>query len=164
MKINFKGLQKLYNSTIDLMLDKEGLTSEVTLAYGVSDKEICPNCIFDSLTNKSANSYKTGGPLPFDNGVICPYCYGLGFVGKEKEFDNIYLIVLWDSKTWINFNTDIKNTDDYIQTICAESLRKQIESANYMIVKNKKFERQGSANYAGLGDSNYIITTWRQTA
>lgn len=161
--INFSSLQNLYNSTIDLMLAKDGLTTECSLVYGVSDKEICPNCIYDSLSNKSANIYQEDGPIPFPSGVICPYCYGLGSVGKETSFDNIYLAVLWDSKTWINFNSDIKNTDDYVQTICSSSLKSKIEAANYIVIKDKKFERDGSANYSGLGDNNYIITTWRKT-
>lgn len=162
--IDFKALQQLYSSNIDLLLAQDGLTTECSLTYGVSDKEICPNCIFDSLTNKSSNKYKDGGPILFDLGVVCPYCYGLGFVGKEKTFDKIYLAVLWDSKTWINFNTDIKNTDDYVQTICSASLKNKIESANYITIKDQKFERQGSCNYNGLGDNKYIITTWRQIA
>lgn len=164
MNLNFKSLQKLYNSTIDLMLAQDGLTTQCSLVYGVSDKQVCPNCIFDSLSNKSSNKYKEDGPIPFDTGVICPYCYGLGFAGKEKKVDNIYLVVLWDSKTWINFNSDIKNTDDYVQTICESSLKSKIEAANYILIKDQKFERQGSANYSGLGDTNYIITTWRQVA
>lgn len=164
MKIDFKGLQKIYGNTIDLLLAQDGLSTECTLVYGISDKEICPNCLFDSLTNKSANKYKDGGPLPFDVGVLCPYCYGLGYAGKENSFSNIYLVVLWDSKTWINFNTDIKNTDDYVQTICSIDLKNKIEAANHILIKDKKFERQGSANYSGLGDNKYIITTWRQVA
>jgi len=164
MTIDFRILQQLYNSNINLLLDKDGLTTECTLAYGVSDKEICPNCIFDTLTNKSSNKYKADGPIEFNVGVVCPYCYGLGYVGKEKTFDNIYLAVLWDSKNWINFNIDIKNTDDYIQTLSSVDLLNKIQSASYIIVKDKKFERQGSCNYGGLGDNKYIITTWRQTA
>lgn len=162
--IDFKALQQLYGSNIDLLLAQNGLTTECSLTYGVSDKEICPNCIFDTLTNKSSNKYKEDGPIPFDVGVICPYCYGLGFAGKEKTFDKIYLAVLWDSKTWINFNTDIKNTDDYVQTICSSSLKSKLESASYITIKDKKFERQGSCNYGGLGDNKYVITTWRQVA
>lgn len=164
MTINFKLLQDVYNNNINLLLDKNGLTTECSLVYGVSDKEVCPNCIFDSLTNKSSNKYQDGGPIEFDIGIVCPYCYGLGFVGKEKTFDNIYMAVLWDSKTWINFNTDIKNTDDYVQTISSVELVNKLESANYIIIKNIKFERQGSCNYGGLGDNKYIITTWRQIA
>ena len=163
MTINFKGLQKLYGDTIDLLLAQDGLTTQCSLVYGVSDKEICPNCIFDSLSNKSSNKYKEDGPIPFDTGVICPYCYGIGFAGKENIVSNISLAVLWDSKTWINFNSDIKNIDDYIQTICSASLKSKIESANYILIKDKKFERQGSANYSGLGDNKYLITTWRVT-
>lgn len=164
MTIDFKLLQNAYNANINLILDQTGLTTECSLVYGVSDKEVCPNCIFDSLTNKSSNKYKDEGPIPFDLGVICPYCYGLGFVGKEKTFNNIYMAVLWDSKTWINFNTDVKNPDDYVQTICSVQLRNELESANYILIKDIKFERQGSCNHAGLGDNNYIITTWRKIA
>lgn len=164
MNLNLKALQDLYKNTIDLLLAQDGLTTPCTLVYGVSEKEICPNCIFDSLTNKSANKYKEDGPIPFDVGIICPYCYGIGFIGKEKQFNNIYMAVLWDSKSWINFNTDIKNTNDYVQTICGVNLKNDLEAANYILIKDKKFERDGSSNYSGLGDNKYIITTWRQVA
>lgn len=163
MNLNIKALQTLYKDTIDILLAKDGLTTECTLVYGISEKEICPNCIFDSLTNKSANKYKEGGPIPFDIGIICPYCYGVGFSGKQKSFSNIYLAVLWDSKTWINFNTDVKNSDDYVQTICSSDLKNELEAANHILIKDKKFEREGSANYSGLGDNKYIITTWRRS-
>lgn len=162
MQINFSNLKNAYNSMVDIMLADTGLTTNCTLVYGISKKDICPNCIFDSLTGKSSNRYKNDGPIYFDSNVICPYCYGIGYVGQETSEENVYLAVIWDSKQWINFNTDIKATDNYIQTICSSKILSKLESANYILVNNQKFERQQGSSYSGLGDSNYIILTWRK--
>ena len=162
MQINFRNLQKTYNSMIDLMLADNGLTTNCTLVYGISKKNICPNCIFDSLTGKSSNQYKTNGPIPFEQNIICTYCYGIGYVGEETSEENTYLAVIWDSKKWINFNTDIKDTDNYIQTIASSKLLSKLESVNYILVNGQKFEIQQGSAYSGLGDSNYIILTWRK--
>lgn len=43
----------------------------------------CPNCIFDSIGNKSSNYWRDGGPLPFPDGSMCPYCNGVGQHAQE---------------------------------------------------------------------------------
>jgi hypothetical protein len=36
----------------------------------------CSNCVADSIGMKSSNIYIHGGPMPFENGQICPMCHG----------------------------------------------------------------------------------------
>ena len=117
MSINFNLLKMAYNQSIDSLLSQDGLATECQLSYGVTKKNICPNCVFDSNLKKSANKYKTGGPIAFSLGRICPYCNGVGYYG-EVIVENIFLAIIWDYKKWINNNIQIANPDGFIQTIC----------------------------------------------
>lgn len=36
----------------------------------------CTNCVADPIGLKSSNIYINGGPVPFENGQICPMCGG----------------------------------------------------------------------------------------
>jgi hypothetical protein len=132
------------------------------LDYGISKKNICPNCIFDSNTNKSSNQYKPGGPIAFDFGRLCPYCNGIGYYGENNRQEEIHLAVLWDSKTWINFTTKVQSTSLFIQTICSSDLVGKLESANTLRVNGDAYQLDGKANYVGLGNDRYIICTWKK--
>lgn len=160
--INFGELKNIYNNQIDMILAQTGLTISCQLDYGVSKKAICPNCIFDSNTNKSANKYKPGGPISFELGRICPYCNGIGFYGESNRQEEVYLAVLWDSKSWINFPTKIQSTSGFIQTICKSDLINKLQSANNLFINGDAYQLDGKPNYAGLGDDRYIISTWKK--
>ena len=43
----------------------------------------CPNCFLDPRSGRSTNRYRSGGPVPFPNNTICPWCAGEG--RKEKQ-------------------------------------------------------------------------------
>lgn len=60
----------------DAFIDGEFGTT-CTLIYPPSDNE-CPNCILDLSTGRSSNIYKSGGPIPFTNHTLCPWCGGEG--------------------------------------------------------------------------------------
>ena len=71
---NFGNLKSIYNNQMDLLLASTGLTTQCVLNFGISKKEVCPNCIYDPALKKSSNKYKNGGPVPFILGKLCPYC------------------------------------------------------------------------------------------
>ncbi len=64
---------------------------DCTLYYPPSDTE-CPNCLFDVVTGRSADVYKTGGPYPFEIHTTCPLCGGFG-KGSIAETDTLRLRV-----------------------------------------------------------------------
>lgn len=150
--VNFSQLKNIYNNQINKLLADDGLTIGCSLRYGVSKKSICPNCIFDPATNKSSNRYKPSGPIPFVLGRACPYCNGIGYYGANTLEENIYLAVLWDSKS----------TDSMVQTISSSELLPKIESANNLIINNESYELAGKPLYVGLGDTSYIICNWKK--
>jgi len=167
MVVNFNQLKAIYNQQINLLLSSTGLTTQCVFSFGTTKTNICPNCIYDPNLKKSANKYKSGGPVPFAVGRICPYCNGIGFYGDTKT-ECGYLAILWDYKTWINPPTNISNPEGYIQTICDKTYLSTIRNCKDITVlyhnskSNPVFELHEEPNPAGLGDNNYLICTWKK--
>lgn len=63
---------------------QEQLEENITLYYPEA-RENCPNCYLDTFgaVARSVSIYKAGGPIPFSNGMPCPYCDGLGYKAIE---------------------------------------------------------------------------------
>jgi surface protein len=168
MTINFSALQSLYNDQMNMLLANTGLTTKCLLNYGITKKDLCPNCIYDPSLKKSANKYKQGGPKPFVNGRICPYCNGAGFNGLVKV-EEAYLAVIWEYKYWINKPINIQNPTGMIQTICHRSLFDRLKKAKDLTViyttnnNNPLFKLAEEPNPNGLGDNNYLICNWERT-
>jgi hypothetical protein len=165
--INFSELKSVYNHQIDLLLAKNGLTTKCLLNYGITQKQMCPNCIYDPSLKKSANKYKSGGPEFFVDGRICPYCNGLGSKGIIKV-EAVYLAIIWDYKYWINKPTNIQNPSGMIQTICDRSLNYKIQQCKDLTViynstnSNPLFKLVGEPNPVGLGDNRYLFCNWEK--
>jgi hypothetical protein len=71
-----------YEWHMDYFIDGE-LGIDCELIYPTQDTE-CVNCYFDTDTKRSSNTYRVGGPSPFENFTICPVCGGTG-KGLETE-------------------------------------------------------------------------------
>lgn len=100
----------LHERTVDSLLDGQWATI-CQLIYPPKSSE-CPNCIFDSQTNRSSSIYKSGGPIPFTNFSICPVCGGLGrSIADETE----------DIKLRIYHNVDDVNTKQYLPSDVAKA-------------------------------------------
>jgi len=64
-----------------------------TLIYPAIDSE-CPNCVFDLTTGRSANIYRTGGPIEFTKHTTCPWCGGIGR-RTDNPTDTMKMRVYW---------------------------------------------------------------------
>lgn len=160
-------LKTLYNSQIDIILANTGLTIPCTLVYDSTKLTVCPNCIYDTLSKKSSNQYKTGGPLPFANGQTCPYCLGSGTTNSATAEQEVYFAVLTDSK---NFIGSVNTPDIDAQTICSISYLDQIRKCSKVIfntdipnLTNNIFVRSNEPSPVGLGDNKYIFTNWKRS-
>ena len=91
----------IYNSMIDTILASTGLTVPCTLVYESTKLQQCPNCIYDPISKKSANLYKSGGPLVFSNGQTCPYCLGNGTTSNYSSEEKVYFALLTNSKDFL---------------------------------------------------------------
>lgn len=165
--IDYRELQRIYNLQIDALLAETGLTTKCILNYGITKKNICPNCIYDSNLKKSSGKYKAGGPRPFVSGRICPYCNGAGFYG-ETQGEEVFLGIISNPKDWVIKPTNFENTEQLIQTICSKDLFSKFKQCKDMTVvysevnANPLYELFQEPNRAGLGDNNYLITMWKR--
>lgn len=164
--INFSSLQSIYNRQMDLLLASNGLTTKCQLNFGVTNKQLCPNCIYDPILKKSSNKYKSGGPLEFTLGMLCPYCNGIGVYGRENT-ETIYMAIIADNRKWINPPINIAIADNMIQSICSAKYASIIKQSKSMTVlysttnDNPQYTLYGDPNSTGLGDNNYIFCMWK---
>lgn len=158
----------MYKTQIDSLLASTGLTTRCLLNYGISKKQICPNCIYDPNLKKSSNKYKPGGPRQFTSGRICPYCNGSGFYGNV-QVEEIHLAVIWEYKDWLIKPINIQNPTGMIQTISDKSFLSKFRKAKDLTIlystsnSNPVFRLFEEPNPAGLGDNNYLIVNWERT-
>lgn len=166
MNIISKQLKDTYRMMIDEVLSEHGLTNQCTFYYKNSSIEYCDNCIFDTITKVSSNMYNGTGPIPFVNNTICPQCMGLGQKQNNEKTKNITLAVLFDSKYFLNFDSQVVNVPNiFIQTICSIKYANDIRNASSMSIANLPniyYERIGDINPVGLGDLDYIFTNWKK--
>lgn len=158
--------KNIYKEMINEILSSHGLTNLCTLTFDNGSADLCNNCFYDMITKTSSNRYNGTGPQPFPDFTICPVCMGMGSKENNNTTKEVYLAVLFDSKYFINLNTKVVNVPDgTIQTICSKNLILDIRNASSMSVNsvpNISYERIEDVNPAGLGDLDYIFTTWRR--
>ena len=153
---------KKFNEAVQLFMQN------CTLTYPAK-REDCPNCIQSGFGGRSVNVYQPGGPAPFENGAVCPYCHGDGYKYSEVTED-IELRVYWEKKSWINLNTDITVPDGSIQTIGYMSDYDKMIKANNLTVYfkdsegNKTFTRWGEGYPQGFkqNPTQYIAMFWKR--
>lgn len=76
----------------------------------------CPDCLPDLIGKKSSNRWRTGGPVWFPDGSICPMCQGKGQLFEEKT-KTIKMLCAWSPKDFflkVPFNIQVP--DNQIQT------------------------------------------------
>lgn len=168
MNIITDNLKNLYKSFIDEMLRSGSLSVPCKLIYEGSSFSECSNCIIDPITHKSSNTYKSGGPLQFVNGQICPYCRGLGGVYTEDN-DTINLLAIFDFKSWIGFNSKVHSPEGMVQTISKLEDYHKIKSCNKIIIDTNiqnyteaYYSRNSDPQPVGLGDNSYNFTFWKK--
>ncbi len=168
MNIITNELKNLYKSFIDELLRTNSLSLPCKLIYEGSSFTECTNCNIDPISHKSSNTYKSGGPLVFADGQICPYCRGLG--GQyEQDYDIKDLLVLFDYKYWVNFNSKVQSPDGLIQTISKLEDYPKLKQCNKLIVDTNiqnytesYYQRNSEPQPAGFGESSYFFTYWKK--
>jgi hypothetical protein len=168
--VDFNALRTIYNTRIDSILAYQGLSSECKLNFGVTKRDLCPNCIYDVNLKKSSGKFKTGGPISFTTGMVCPYCHGIGFLGDEVS-ETIYMAIIWNYKEWITTPDNIENPNGFIQAIGKRSNLAAIRRAKDMSIVYPfsdsyypKFQLFSEPTPCGLGDNNYIVSVWKKNS
>lgn len=153
---------------IDALLENDALTVPCTLTYGGTKYTECPNCIFDAVTSKSTNRYKSGGPVPFYQGP-CPYCAGVGRIQLAPATETLYLMVVWDSKRWL-LSDHAKTAEINAQTMSKITTYDNLKRCSKLTMNTEitrygvsDFVRVGDPEPLGWGDDNFIVCSWKRT-
>jgi hypothetical protein len=157
-----------YNKAIDAVLSSTGLTIPCKLIFESTKPQQCPNCIYDTMSQKSANIYKSGGPIVFVNGQTCPYCLGNGITANYTNEQEVYFAVLTNAKDFIGGT--LNQPDISAQTICSIDYIDKIRKCSKIIfntdipnLSNNIFIRANEPQPVGLGDNRYIFTNWTRS-
>lgn len=162
--------KKVYKDAIDALLGpSNSLAVPCILKYDSGIKQLCHNCVFDPIQQRSSNMYKPNGPSPFPDHSICPVCQGYGMVDKSSS-EIIHMAVLFDSKYWLNWGSkSININNSMIQTLCSIQYLPKVLKCEELIVNqnlnnygNYNYTRAGDPEPAGLGDHEYIVTMWKR--
>lgn len=161
--------KQTFKDMINALLEDTALTVPCKLVYENTKLQECPNCLYDSISGRSSNQYQSGGPIPFINGQICPYCAGIGSLSFTNE-EQLYLGIIKPAffgmapleLESVNF------VDGKIQSLCNVSYYAKIKNASYIIIDTNitdltlnKYIRYRDPIPMGFGDNSFIVTTWQ---
>lgn len=160
---------QIFVDNINRMFGTDGLSRPCKLVSENRKKTQCPNCIIDPISGKSSGRYKTGGDINFPYGQLCPVCNGVGFLRNKSEH-TIDLLVIYEYKKFINFNTNLNIPDGTIQIIAKFSDLSKLQRANTLIVDtsvtyipNNEYEPLSQPQPIGLGKNDYLFMYWKTT-
>jgi hypothetical protein len=162
-------LKTIFDDAISALLEDTALTVPCTLIFENTKLNDCPNCIYDTLSRRSSNQYQTGGPIPFVNGQICPYCNGAGSLSFNAE-EVVYLGII--KPVFFGMDKlsleDVNFVDGKIQSLCSVDLYAKLKNASVIIVDNNllnlannRYIRYRDPIPVGFGNNSFIITTWQ---
>lgn len=159
-------MKALFNNAIDALLEQNSLSLPCKLKFGSNGSNMCPNCLYDPITKRSANKYNDTGLVPFYQGQICPVCQGFGLIETDSS-QTLYLGIIFDSKYFLKWGSEsinIGNTS--IQSICHTAYLGKLTNAIELTVLTSdgeyNYTRVGSPKLLGFGDTNYAVTMWQE--
>lgn len=162
--------KQIFNNSIDTLLSQHSLSVPCLLTYNNSKKDLCYNCEFDAISNRSSNMPKIDAVVNFPRFTMCPVCNGFGYIDTSTQ-DSIYLAIIFDSKYWLNWNSKtVKIADNMIQTISKIDLLPKIKGCKEMIINsnlsaydNYRYALAGDPEPVGLGSHDYIVCMWTKS-
>tara|TARA_R100000315_G_C5234802_1_gene146236 strand:- start:1258 stop:2784 length:1527 start_codon:yes stop_codon:yes gene_type:complete len=137
------------------------------LIYPITKNSVCPNCIYSPRQKRSSNIYKTGGPVPFENHTICPWCGGEGRTNRAIKED-VRLRVYWTPRDW-SITGAVENPDTAVMIIGRMHDLPKIEKCDRILLNKdlsayRKWvcEREGEAVPWGLAQDKYFAQMLRR--
>lgn len=154
-----------YKELADAMISTFGILC--TLVYP-EFRNRCENCITNTIGGRSSNTYRSGGPIPFNRGLVCPLCNGRGFKLTENTED-ITLRVYWNKKDWVDVDFQVDVPDNFVQTIGYISDLPKLNRCKQIIINKNvsgyetyRFVRASESYPFGLKQDRYVATFWRR--
>lgn len=153
---------KPFNDAVDNFWAKR-----ITLFYP-EIREECSNCYYNGM--RSNGTYKTGGPYPFENGSICPYCGGEGLKTTEPS-ETLTARIYYDRKNWVDVGAKVNVPDAAAQIIFKMTELPKIQQCKYIIpeyyeginaYQNQRLFRIGDYYPQGFTQNpiKYVTTFW----
>ena len=152
----------IFNETVDNIWSRN-----ITLVYP-EIREECPNCTFNG--SRSNGIYKTGGPYPFEDGFLCPYCEGAGYKMIETT-EQIQARVYYSQKEWVKVGPQVQLPNAVAQIVAKMTDLSKLQKAKYCIphyypeidnYNNQKLQRTSDFYPQGFLQNpvRYVITFW----
>ncbi len=157
----------LYNSTVsDLITKNVGVPCKISYA---NSRTQCINCYINPILGNSSNQYKSGGPVSFTDGTICPYCNGEGYIITER-FDTIRMRAYFNRKDFIKIDIPINANNSTIQTIGFITDMPKLQQCVEIIVNTGignysqyRYNLAGEILPWGLGqDKQFCVAFWNR--
>jgi hypothetical protein len=157
------GLITLYQDVADSFISDLGKDCKLIFPK----KQIaCVNCLTDSLSKRSSGRYKSGGPISFTLGTICPWCNGEGYTYTEVT-ENIRLRVYWRPKDFLMKEIPIDKPGSVIEVRGHLTHLHKLSRAEFLEVHDNirhhlisRFKRMGEMVPYGLGTDRYVVGLW----
>lgn len=128
---------------------------------------MCPNCIYDPNSKRSSNRYKTGGPIQFPNGAICPYCNGVGNISSPVE-ETVRMRIIYRPKDYRNFGIQVQDPSSLVKATCGIDYLPKIQQAAYLRLDSEVngfvqyiCEKVSAPKPHGMQHSKYVISYWQ---
>jgi len=164
--VNYDPYFKEFNKII-----QEQLEENIRLYYPEIKTE-CPNCYLDTfgVAARSVSIYKAGGPIPFENGMPCPYCDGAGYKATEN-YEEITGRSYITNKDFISMS-GLNIPRGAHQFICKSTFFPKIVMAKFMVpcteIKdyvNQRYYLAGQPDVTGfkMNPIMYITSYWTKT-
>jgi hypothetical protein len=158
-----EGFKDLFENAISALLEDKSLVLDCELIFGITRYDDCPNCIFSTVSQSSSGRYKTGGPIPFIFGEVCPVCDGAGRFPIESK-ENINMMVIWDVKNFINVAADVVIPQGSVQTITYFDRIDKIRRAKSLIISSRyQYTRFAEPEPCGLGRNSFFSCIWKRS-
>lgn len=131
----------------------------------------CDNCVSNPIGNLPSNRWRTGGPIHFGVGSLCPMCDGQGMRAEELT-EAILLLCEWDPKKFIKpfQGLDIRIPNGLLQTkgylvdmpkiLRCDHLVFQTDVAGMSHFKYKLYDDPGDRS--NIIQNRYFIATWER--
>ena len=120
------------------------------------------------MGGRSVNYYRSGGPIPFSRGVLCPLCGGKGFRNSEAT-DSVELRIYHNKRDFINVGFEVDVPNNVIQTVGYMSDYVKLTRAKELLIDigthNKgRYKRISEPYTQGFkqNPTQYIVIFWER--
>ena len=151
-----------FNSAVDNIWARP-----ITLVYP-EVREECPNCTYNGF--RSNGIYKSGGPYPFTDGGLCPWCEGAGYKMIETS-QVISARIYYSRKDWVKVGAQVQLANAAAQIIAKITDLPKLQQCKYCIpnyypnidnYNNPKLTRISDFYPQGFLQNpvQYVVTFW----